>query len=158
MKIYNSRKHSFIKMSPENAEKEENQNAIRKEYYKRFLEAEKHRVKPKYKVGDTVRIWIYRSQFHRGYHENYTIEYFIVSKVLTGHPNPRYKLKDIMDEEVQGLFFQNELVAFEPDAQQYWEIDEILDERGSGNNKQYKVSFYGWDSKFDDWVYASDVD
>ena len=158
MKIYNNRIHSFIKMSPEEGEKEENQLKIRKEYYKKYLKAEKYKVKPKFEVGDTVRIWNHRTIMSRGYHENYTMEWYIITHVLTGHPNPRYKIKDIMGEEIIGIFFQNELVAFNPDAEPYYEIEEILKERGKGKNKQYFVKFYGWDKKFNDWVYATDVD
>ena len=158
MKIYNSRKHSFIKMSPENGEKEENQLEIRKEYYKKYLKAEKHKVKPKYKVGDLVRIWNKRPKFFRGYYENFTIEYFVVSKVISDQPNPKYKLKDIMDEDYEGTFFQNELVSFNPDAEQTYEIEKILRTKGSGNTKQYFVKWWGWPEKFNQWVYATDVD
>lgn len=158
MKIYNSRKHSFTKMSPENAEKEENQDEIRKEYYKKYLKAEKHKVKPKYKKGDFVRIPNYRTQFFRGYYENYTVEYFEVDDVLTKHPNPIYKLKDLKGAEVEGTFHQNELVLFNPDAEQTYEIEEILRTKGNGNDKQYYIKFFGWPSKFNQWVYATDID
>merc|ERR1712173_506486 len=55
MKIYLNRKHSTIKMSPLDAEKEENQKKIKKVYSIKYQKAENDKKKPKFKVGETER-------------------------------------------------------------------------------------------------------
>ena len=80
MKIYLSRKHRTIAMSPYEGDKAENEDEIRQQYLKRYIKSNIKRKKPKYSIGDTVRILAERGQFHRGYMEDYTKDYFIISK------------------------------------------------------------------------------
>ena len=56
MKIYNNRKHTTIKLSPIEGEKGENEASVRRVFLKRYSKAGIKPPKPKYKVGDTVRI------------------------------------------------------------------------------------------------------
>ena len=93
MKIYLNRKHRTIKMTPLEAEKEENEKVVRRTYFERYVEAGNRRQKAKYKVGDSVRIWKERGTFHRGYMEDFTSEFFHISKVLINLPFPRYIIK-----------------------------------------------------------------
>ena len=149
MKIYNSRKHTTIKLSPTEAEKRENETIVRKAFIKRYNKAGTKPPKPKYKVGDTVRIWKFKRVFDRGYHENYTTQYFKISKVLTNLPVVRYELEDILGEKIVGSFFENELVPFE--GMEFYRT-EVIDSKGSGKNKKYLVHYIGWPNKFNDWV------
>ena len=66
-----------------------------------------------FKVGDTVRIWGERLQFHRGYMENFTCEFFIITKVLRNLPFPRYNLKEYKGDEIIGTYFEDELVKYQ---------------------------------------------
>ena len=59
---------------------------------------------------------------------------------------------------MEGTFHQNELVLFNPDAEQTYEIEEILRTKGNGNDKKYYIKFFGWPNKFNQWVYATDID
>ena len=49
--------------------------------------------KPKFSVGDSVRIFKECGKFHRGYLRDFTIENFTSTKVLENLPVPRYKLE-----------------------------------------------------------------
>lgn len=149
MKIYNSRKHTTIKLSPTEAEKRKNETIVRKAFIKRYYKAGLKPPKPKYKIGDTVRIWKFKRVFDRGYHENYTTQYFKISKVLTNLPVVRYELEDILGEPIIGSFFENELVPF--DGMEFYRT-EVIDSKGSGKNKKYLVHYLGWPNKFNDWV------
>ena len=89
-------------MSPIEGDKEENEENKFKIYLERYNESNVKRKKAKFKVGDTVRIWGERGQFHRGYMEDFTREFFTISKVLRNLPFPRYIIKEYNDDEVVG--------------------------------------------------------
>ena len=69
MKIYLIRKHRTIGMSPIEGDKKEKEKSIRELYLNKYKKLNKVKRKPKFKVGDTVRIlggkttvssWVYR--------------------------------------------------------------------------------------------------
>ena len=151
MKIYLNRTHRTIEMSPLDAEKDESEEKLKETYIEIYKKAEENRSKPKFKVGDLVRIFVKRSTFHRGYYQNYTVEYFKIKKVLTNLPIPRYKLDDIMGEEVEATFFPDELVAYTPANDEYY-IEKVIMSRGKGRNKRHLVQWEGWPSKFNSWI------
>ena len=103
MKIYLNRKHRTIGMSPNEGDEPENEAEIRQSYLKRYINSNLKKQKPRFSVGDTVRIWGERGQFHRGYMEDFTREYFIISKVLKNLPFPRYIIKEYNGEEGPSL-------------------------------------------------------
>ena len=151
MKIYLNRKHKTIKMSPLEAENENNQEKLRNIFMEKYAKAEAKRSAPKFDVGDTVRVWAKRGNFWRGYYEDFTREYFKIEEVLTNLPVPRYRLKDILGEEIEGTFFEDELILFSPPDDMEYQIEKIVQEKGSGRNKQYLVKYIGWPDKFNEW-------
>ena len=70
-----------------------------------------HISKPKFKIGDRVRIYKYKKQFEKGYETNWTREIFVVSKILFTSPIT-YRIKDLNDEEILGSFYKQELNKF----------------------------------------------
>ena len=151
MNIYLNRKHRTIKMTPLDAEKQTNKKNLEEIYSEKYSKAAAYRKKPKFKKGETVRVWIKRTKFHRGYYENFTNEYFIISDVLTNLPVPRYKLKDILQEQIEGTFFEDELVSYTPTNDVY-NIEKIIQTKGKGRNKQHLVKWEGWPNKFNSWI------
>ena len=66
--------------------------------------------KPKFKVGDKVRISkCKRKIFDKGYTPNWTEELFLVDKIQSTNPIT-YRLKDLNNEEIQGSFYEPELL------------------------------------------------
>ena len=66
--------------------------------------------RPKFKVGDRVRIRRKIETFHRGYRIQFTEELFTVSHIPT-KSTPTY-VKDVNDEFIQDNFYERELVKF----------------------------------------------
>ena len=157
MKIYLNRKHRTIQMTPNEAEKEENQTKLREIYDEKYKKAEDNWKKPRFKVGDSVRIWNERLKFQRGYHESFTREHFTITKVLSNLPVPRYKIKDYNGEDIVGSFFEDEVVAYSSNDDTLYHIEKILKTMGNGRNKQHFVKFVGWDNSHNAWVKASNV-
>ena len=64
--------------------------------------------KPKFKIGDRVRIYKYKKDYAKGYETNWTKEIFVVSKILKTNPIT-YAIKDLNDEPILGSFYFQEL-------------------------------------------------
>ena len=68
--------------------------------------------KPRFNVGDKVRISIEKGIMTKGYKPNYSEEVFTVSKILHRHP-ATYTLSDAV-EQITGIFYDEELVLVLP--------------------------------------------
>ena len=108
-------------------------------------------------MGDHVRISHLKTIFTRAYDETYTGELFKVSKRYYRGTIPVYRLKDMLDEEIKGTFYQSELQKVDMDPDQTWKIEKVLKSRGKGQNKQYLVKWKYYPTKFNSWVKASDL-
>ena len=151
LKLYHNSRHRTIKMTPNEAEKDENQNRLREIHeikWKTGKEYAKKKITPKFKVGDKVRIAPSNLQkFRRGYHPPWSIPYYFIHKVLTNMKIPRYKLLEYGETEpMNESWFEDELVLFDAQDDQEWDIENWDPEqtRGSGNRKEILVKFYGW--------------
>ena len=64
--------------------------------------------KPRFKVGDKVRISKYDIPFRKGYKSQFTSEIFEIVKIATYKP-PTYNLKGEQGDEILGKFYEQEL-------------------------------------------------
>ena len=64
--------------------------------------------KPKFKVGDIVRISKYKHLFQKGYTPNWTTEHFKVIRINITSPTT-YLLKDMQGHPIKGYFYENKL-------------------------------------------------
>ena len=94
-------------MTPVEASKEKNESTV---YLNLYGDMEQLSSKPRFKVGDKVRISKYkRMVFDKGYTPNWTEEIFLVDKIQSTNPIT-YRLKDLNNEEIQGSFYEPELL------------------------------------------------
>ena len=74
-----------------------------------FYPDEENKIKkPKFKVGDRVRISKKKSTFEKGYTTRWTREIFVIEQVLNTNP-VTYKINDLKGEEIKGSFYEQEL-------------------------------------------------
>ena len=100
-------------MSPVEASKKKNESIV---YYSLYGDMEHLSPKPKFKVGDKVRITkCKRKVFNEGYTPNWTEEIFLVDKIQSANPIT-YRLKDLNNEEIQGSFYEPELLPAKQDV------------------------------------------
>ena len=79
--------------------------------------------KPKFSVGDKVRISKYKRQvFDKGYTPNWTEEIFMINDILLTNPLT-YKIVDLLGEEIKGSFYEKEL---QKAKQQTFRIEKVL--------------------------------
>lgn len=102
---YNNSYHRTIKMTPTEASKQENSAIV----FENLYDLTRNEKKPKFKVGDDVRISKYKTIFNKGYKANFTKEIFSITEVLKTNPFT-YNIKDENNEIIIGSFYENELV------------------------------------------------
>ena len=152
LKQYNNTKHSSIKMTPIEASKKKNEGTVYFNLYGDMEPLKLSKQKPKFKPGDKVRISKYkRKTFDKGYTPNWTEEVFTVDKIQYTNPIT-YKLKDLNDEEIQGSFYEQELLRANQDV---FRIDKVI--RRDYKKKQALVKWKGYSDEFNTWVPMKDL-
>ena len=108
------------------------------------------RTKPKFKVGDTVRISKYkRKTFDKGYTPNWTEEIFIISEILNKNPYT-HRIRDLQGEKIVGSFYEQELLKTN---QTKFRIEKVIRK----NKKQALVKWSGYDSFFNSWIPIEEI-
>jgi Integrase core domain len=105
---------------------------------------------PKFKVNDRVRISKVKSEFAKGYEQNWSNEIFKIVNVQKTNPTT-YLLHDYLDQPVLGGFYEHELQK--TDVDEIYLIEKILKRSG---NKMY-VKFIGFDNSHNAWISSKDI-
>ena len=137
---YNNTKHSSIKMTPVEASDKKNKNRV----WMNLNGKATNPVKPKFSVGDKVRITKKKTVFEKGYTPRWTEEVFTVSQVQYTDP-PTYKISDYHGEEIQGTFYEQEMQKTNQDI---FRIEKIIRKQ---KNKSL-VKWYGYPDSFNSWM------
>ena len=147
---YNNTKHGSIGMTPVQASKKVNERKV----YAKLYEDElwKRNKSPKFRVGDKVRISKWKKGFEKGFTPDWTEEIFVVKNVLYTKPTT-YKLKDLLNDGVEGSFYEQELQGVK---QGIFRIEEVL-ERDEESGEAY-VKWSGYPDKFNEWIPVKDVE
>jgi len=114
----------------------------------------KKKLIPRYKIGDFVRISRIKGVFEKGYEINWTPEVFVITQIHFTDPIT-YNLNDLMGEEVDGSFYEQELQVTK--LKDFSLVEKVLKKRKVKGKEQKFVKFFGWPSKFDQWLDAKDV-
>ena len=149
VKQYNNTRHSSTKMTPTEASKKKNEGAV---YLNLYGDMEQLSSKPKFKIGDKVRTSKYkRNVFDKGYTPNWSEEVFTVDKIQYTNPIT-YKLKDLRGEDIQGSFYEPELLKAK---QEVFRIDKVI--RRDYKKKQALVKWKGYSDNFNSWISFKDL-
>jgi Integrase core domain len=151
-KSYNHRKHRSIGMAPI----EVNETNILKVYDNLTRHRKKSLTEPKCKVGDYVRVSRNKHLFEKNYTANYSHEVFIIDRVLFRDPIV-YRLKDLLGEEISGVFYEPEVQKVIFDENTEYLIDKIIKTRTKLGRKQSYVSWKGWPEKFNSWIDTKEI-
>lgn len=142
---YNNRKHRTINMAPVDVSKE-NEEAILKTVYKKPIKFGK----PKFKIGDHVRVSKEKMIFEKGYTPNYSTEIFRITHVNKKIPIT-YLLEDYKEQPIFGRFYEYEIQKVKhPDT---YLVEKILKEK----NSQVLVRWLGFDSSHDSWINKNEI-
>ena len=115
METYNNRVHRMIGLTPKEGEEEENHSIIRDANEKKYAKVKRR--KPKYSVGQTVRISIQKNKFTRGYNPQHQEEVFKIKSISSALPIPLYQLEDYdSNESIEGDFYEFEITPVKKDT------------------------------------------
>ena len=108
---------------------------------------------PKLKVGNTVRISKYKTVFAKGYLPNYTEELFKIKQIIYTKPIV-YKLADLMDEDIDGYFYEEELSYVPNPGEIEYKIEKVLKRKKVKGKEMILVKWKGYPDKFNEWIDA----
>lgn len=142
---YNDTFHRTIQMSP-NEVNSSNEKYLLDNIYNKL----KVFKRPKFKVGDHVRISKYKHVFEKGYTPNWTTEVFKVKTVKNTNPNT-YILEDYHGSEIRGGFYEYELLKTK--YPQTYLVEKVLRRRGN----MFYVKWLGFSSEHNSWINSNDI-
>ena len=148
IKIYNNRYHSTIKMKPTEVNKS-NEKYIKENIYT-YNKTNKN---PKFKIGDLVRISLKRRDIFdkpsgniKWSEELFKIHSINESNVIT------YKIKDLNNEIIKGIFYEKELQKTKNTSEVYV-IEKII----RRNKNKYLVKWRNYSNDFNSWIDKNDI-
>jgi hypothetical protein len=146
LKIYNNKVHSTTGMSPVKASKKENE----KEVLQNTLDKTRSIPigKTKFKIGDKVRISRMKATFEKGYLPNWSEELYVIQKVQKTIP-ATYKLKNLLGEEIEGSFYQQEL---QKSQQEVYRIEKVIRKKKINGVEHGLVKWSGYNEKHNQWI------
>ena len=159
---YNHSEHRTIGMQPANATLNKSFDIWKKAFnpLKRRMLAQKR--KPKFKVGDIVRMSIHKGVFEKGYVGTFKEDYYVIAKVKKLSYPFVYKLKEF-DTGVllNGVFYEPNLqkIIFTKNqlAKKLYNVEKILTSKMINGSKFYFVKFEGFPQSYNRWVPESNV-
>ena len=110
-----------------------------------------------FSVGDQVRISYLKYTFQRDYQQKWTEEVFRVTHRLRQQGINLYQLKDLLDESIDGYFYEVELQRVTKDAESAFRIEKVLKRRRRQGQQELYVKWLGWPVKFNSWVKETDI-
>jgi len=157
---YNHRPHrSLDNVSPHEADKPRSRQWIRGIIQRQHTERrDKAKKKPKFKVGDTVRIKTLPkkiSRDSRAYMPQFKGEYFTIIEVKTNMMVPMYRIQSQdTDEIIEDSFYAEELQRVAGDV---YQVEKVLARRGRGPNRELLVKWMFFGPRHNSWVKATDI-
>ena len=144
-KKYNNTKHRTIKMTPK-AVNATNERILLQKVYNNI----KVFPKPKFTVGENVRISKYKHIFEKGYTPNWTTEIFKIKKIQVTNP-VTYILEDYEGNPIKGGFYEYELLKTKyPNTFLVEKVLKIKD------NKAF-VKWLGFPKEHNSWINKTEI-
>ena len=140
-KTYNNKVHRTIGMKPSDVKP-----TTRLHVYNHINIA----LKPKFCVGDIVRISKHKGIFEKGFTPNFSTELFKVVKRCVTNPTT-YLLEDMYGQPIKGCFYEMELQKTKyPDV---YLVEKVLKKKG----KKIFVKWLGFSNEHNSWIDKTDV-
>lgn len=130
----------------------DNQNEVWKVAYGHLTST--HRLF-KFELGDKIRISKYKHLLEKGYLPTFTTEIFVVTHRIARNP-PVYRIKDLNDEPIEGVFYENEMVKVIK-TDDIYRIERVIATRTRHGVKEQLVKWDGYPDSFNQWIKASDM-
>ena len=143
--------HNTTGMKPIDITDKNAQDVYEKLYLPQQIAIEKKKVNYKFEIGDKVNLLMDRSTFNKGYKETYFQEIFEIIRRTPTQP-PRYKLADLLKEELNGSFYEQQLVKVNYHTSALFRLDKVVRYRKTDKGREALVRWQGYPPKFDIWL------
>jgi hypothetical protein len=157
IRSYNNTYHSSLKQTPNSVTIGDEDKIWNRIYLDPYV---KGRIKAPYfeqymyNVNDIVVVSMIRSTFHRGWHQNFSFEYFTVINRTKSEGICLYKLRDQKGEILKGWFQSRELQISLINYNIFdFKIRKVLKKRGSYS----LVSWVGWPTQYNTYILSSKI-
>ena len=149
---YNNTYHRSIKMSPSQVNFS-NQRTVWQNLY--GSGPTPSRKKPKFSIGQIVRLASTRFAFYKSFYPTFTHELFKISEIHRDDFPLMYSVVDLQNKPIAGRFYEKELVSANEDlANKKFHIDKILARR----NRKALVSYKYYPPSFNQWIPIKDLE
>lgn len=155
VQTYNSTVHGSIGMPPQDVN-DSTLAQVLKNLYGHLWEKDATS-KPKYQIGDFVRISIAPHHFQKGYKGFWTTEIFTIDGIKRNHPKIMYRLKDANDEVIKGLFYEEEIQHAHLRSQRFTEINKVLRKKTIKGKQWMLVNWKGEPETLKRWIPADSL-
>ena len=154
LKTYNNRRHRMIGVTPYQAETQPELHMDIQKRLNKYHSTIKQQ-KPRFQIGDSVRIAKMPGKFNRGYEQQASLEIFKIHSIKTKLPIPLYILSNYRGDEIlKGGFYGFELVKVSGDV---FRVEKVLRRRRYRGRNQLFVKWKGFDDSYNSWIDAGDV-
>ena len=147
VKEYNNSYHRTIRMKPIVASKKSNENIVRKNYNFKITDK-----KPKFSIGDKVRVSLLKNTFEEGYTSNWSEQIYIIYDIKYSNVH-YYYLKDLNGNKIDGVFYEQELLKTNIKDNDLYIIEKIIKKIGN----KCLVKWRGYDDSFNSYVNKNDI-
>ena len=143
IKKYNNTVNRAIGMTPTEARKPSNHGAVfRHLYFKKM--AKLGEKKPKFQIGDKVRLGVKKDLFEKSYIINWSDKIYTIKRVFATRPIT-YKVEDDKGVEHKGKFYEQDLQKTKVDE---FRIQKVLKKK----KNSALVRWVDYDSSYDSWI------
>jgi len=158
VRSYNNTVHSTTGFKPSEVTEKNSMELYEKVYIPILNKRAKTRPKWSFRIGQLVRLSLFKDKFKKGYAQKYSEEVFKVSARIPSHP-PRYRIEDLKNEKVSGSFYTQELKAVnaKETSQINWKVERIVNNRKIKGRKYSLIKWFGYPEKFNTLIPTSDL-
>lgn len=151
---YNMKIHSSIKTTPfhaYNGNRRQQKELWKQQILNPTRKTKRIKHRPKFKVGDWVRVSRVKGIFEKGYHDNWTRAIFQVKSVSENQPY-LYQLNDYHQRKIQGRFYENEMQKIDSKLKDFFLIEKVIEVKKINGKKKALVKWLGYDDKENSWI------
>ena len=159
---YNHSKHRTIGIEPVNVTLNKTFDIWKKSFNPLKARKLAQTRKPKFKIGDIVRLSIHKGVFEKGYVGNFKEDYYVIEKVKNLTYPFTYKIKEFDTGVIlNGIFYEPNLqkIIFTKNqlAKKIYKVEKIITYKMINGLKYYFVKFEGFPSFYNRWVPETNV-
>jgi hypothetical protein len=141
-------------MSPNEAEKEENAEELLRNVTADY--DRRKRRKPRFSVGERVRVLSKRDHFARSYDDTYAEAHFRIAEIFTRMPIPMYAVEDLKGVRRKGRLYAEQMQRVSNEARIY-KVERVLKRRTTRGVRWVKIRWLGYGPEFDSWIRETEV-